>query len=174
MRVYLDTEFTQFTQPHLISLGLAAADGSEFYAAMKNFPRQQCSEFVREIVLPIIEHWPSVTLDRRKMRESVSQWLNSCVEPTEIVCDFATDAELLIDLIGGQSEHDLRRFNISRITVLLVSEYEQLEDAVDTYFTQPRQWPRHHALEDARALRHAGATLQLTAASETDRVQHAR
>lgn len=52
MRVYLDTEFTQFTQPHLISLGLAAEDGREFYAAMKNFPRP----FVREVVLPIIEH----------------------------------------------------------------------------------------------------------------------
>ena len=174
MRAYLDTEFTQFTQPHLISLALAAEDDREFYAVMKNYPRQQCSEFVREVVLPIIEHWPSKTLDRREMRDSLNQWLNSCAESTEIVCDFAIDAELLIDVIGGQSEHDLRRFNISRITVLLVSEYEQLADAVDSYFTRPRQWPRHHALEDARALRQAFAELQLNATEETDRVHHAR
>ena len=174
MRVYLDTEFTQFTQPHLISLGLVAEDGREFYAVLKDYPRQQCSEFVREVVLPIIEHWPSVALDRRELRESVSQWLNSCAEPTEIVCDFAIDAELLIDLIGGNTEHELRMFNISRVKVMAVSEYEQVAAAVDTYFTAPRQWPRHHALEDARALRHACATLQLTAASETERVQHAR
>ena len=174
MRVYLDTEFTQFTQPHLISLGLAAEDGREFYAVMKDYPRQQCSEFVREIVLPIIEHWPSVTLDRRELRESVIQWLNSCAEPTEIVCDFAIDAELLIDLIGGRTEHDLRNFNISRVTVMAVGEYEQVADAVDTYFTAQRQWPRHHSLEDARALRHACGALQLTNAIEIGGVHHAR
>lgn len=174
MRVYLDTEFTQFTQPHLISLGLAAEDGREFYAVMKEYPRQQCSEFVREIVLPIIEHWPSKTLYRREMRDSLNQWLNSCAESTEIVCDFAIDAELLIDLIGGQTELDLRKFNISRVTVMAVGEYERVADAIDAYFTAPRQWPRHHALEDARALRHACSALQLTAATEVGKVHHAR
>ena len=174
MRVYLDTEFAQFMQPHLISLGLAAEDDREFYAVMNNFPRQQCSEFVREVVLPIIEDWPGVALDRREMREALNQWLHLSSEPTEIVCDFATDAELLIDLIGGETEHVLRNFNISCVTVLLVGEYEQLAAAVDRYFTEPRQWPRHHALEDARALRHAYAAFRLTAAAETGKVQHAR
>lgn len=174
MRVYLDTEFTQFTQPHLISLGLAAEDGREFYAVMKDYPRQQCSEFVREVVLPIIEHWPCLTQDRREMRESVNQWLNSFAESTEIVCDFAIDAELLIDLIGGDAEHELQMLNISRVTVMAVGEYERVADAIDTYFTAPRQWPRHHALEDARALRHASCALQLTAATEFSKVHHAR
>jgi len=174
MRVYLDTEFTQFTQPHLISVGLAAEDGREFYAVMKDYPRQQCSEFVREVVLPIIEHWPSVTLDRRELRESVNQWLNSCAESTEIVCDFAIDAELLIDLIGGDTEHELRMFNVSLVTVMAAGECDQIADAFDMYFAAPRQWPRHHALEDARALRHACAGLQPNAAAETDGVHHAR
>ena len=159
MRVYLDTEFTQFTQPELISIGLAAEDGREFYAVIESFPRQHCSAFVREVVLPIIEHWPSTTLDRRELRQSLCQWLNKSVEPLEIVCDFATDAELLIELIDAKTDHALRTFNIASVTVLSAAQCEQIADAVDNYFTEPRQWPRHHALEDARALRHVCAEL---------------
>ena len=157
MRVYLDTEFTQFTQPQLISIGLVADDGRDFYAVIKSFPLQQCSAFVREVVLPIIEHWPSATLDRRELRQSLRQWLDESAEPLEIVCDFAIDAELLGELIDSDSDSALRTFNIASITVLSAAQCEQITDAVDNYFTEPRQWPRHHALEDARALRHACA-----------------
>lgn len=157
MRVYLDTEFTQFTQPHRISIGFAADDGREFYAVVKSIPLHQCSAFVREIVLPIIQHWPSATLDRRELRQSLQQWLNESAEPLEIVCDFATDAELLLELIDGQTALDPRAFNIASVTVLSAVQCEQITPAVDRYFTEPRQWPRHHALEDARALRHACA-----------------
>ena len=162
MRVYLDTEFTQFTQPNLISIGLVADDGREFYAVMKRFPFQQCSAFVREVVLPIIEHWPSTTLDRRELQQSLRQWLNKSAEPLEIVCDFATDAELLIELIDAETDHALRTFNIASVTVFSAMQCEQITDAVDNYFTEPRQWPRHHALEDARALRDACAEFDLT------------
>ena len=157
MRVYLDTEFTQVTQPELISIGLAADDGREFYAVMKSFPLQQCSAFVREVVLPIIEHWPNATLDRRELRQSLRQWLNESAEPLEIVCDFAIDAELLGELIDSDSDSALRTFSIASITVLSTAQCEQIAAAVDRYFTEPRQWPRHHALEDARALRHVCA-----------------
>lgn len=155
MRAYLDTEFTQFTQPRLISIGLVTDSGREFYAVMKSFPLQQCSAFVRDVVLPIIEHWPSTTLDRRELRQLLRQWLNEAAEPLEIVCDFVTDAELLIELIDGDTDHVLREFNIASFTVLSAAQCERITDALDSYFTEPREWPRHHALEDARALRHA-------------------
>ena len=108
-------------------------------------------------MLPIIQHWPSATLDRRELRQSLQQWLNESAEPLEIVCDFATDAELLLELIDGQTALDPRAFNIASVTVLSAVQCEQITPAIDRYFTEPRQWPRHHALEDARALRHACA-----------------
>lgn len=172
MRVYLDTEFTQFTQPQLISIGLAADDGREFYAVMKSIPLHHCSAFVREIVLPIIEHWPSATLDRRELQQSLRQWLNKSAEPLEIVCDFATDAELLIELIGGQTALGLREFNIAGVTVLSAMLCEQITHAVDRYFAEPRQWPRHHALEDARALRHACAGLNFATLRSSGEANH--
>jgi len=172
MRVYLDTEFTQFTQPQLISIGLVADSGREFYAVMKSFPVRKCSAFVREVVLPIIEHWPSTTLDRSELRQSLKQWLNEAAEPLEIVCDFATDAELLIELIDGERNHALRQFNIASVAVLSVTQCEQITDAVDSYFTVPRQWPRHHALEDVRALRYVCAGSIFTATREPSAPNH--
>ena len=172
MRVYLDTEFTQFTQPTLISIGLAAEDGREFYAVMKSFPLQQCSVFVREVVLPIIEQWPNTTLDRRELRQLLRQWFSESAEPLQIVCDFATDVELLIELIDGDTNHALRAFNIASVTVLSAPQYEHITDAVDRYFTESRQWPRHHALEDARALRHACTESNVTASRETGKANH--
>ena len=172
MRVYLDTEFTQFTQPQLISIGLVADSGREFYAVMKRFPLKQCSAFVREVVLPIIEHWPSATLDRSELRQSLMKWFNESTEPLEIVCDFATDAELLIALIDGERDPALRQFNIASFAVLSVTQCEQINDAVDNYFTAPRQWPRHHALEDARALRYACAGSLFTATREPSAPNH--
>ena len=172
MRVYLDTEFTHFTHPNLISIGLVADNGREFYAVLKNFPLNKCSVFVREVVLPIIEHWPSTTLYRSGLRQSLKQWLNEAAEPLEIVCDFATDADLLIELIDGYTAHVLRAFNITGVTVLSAAQCEQITDAVDSYFSAPRDWPRHHALEDARALRRACAGLLFTATREAGAPNH--
>lgn len=172
MRVYLDTEFTQFTQPQLISIGLVADSGREFYAVMKNFPLKQCSAFVREVVLPIIEHWPNATLDRSELRQSLMKWFNQSTEPLEIVCDFATDAELIIELIDSDTDDALREFNIANVVVLSVIQCQQITAAVDNYFTAPRQWPRHHALEDARALRYACAGSLFTATREAAAPNH--
>ena len=155
MRVYLDTEFTQFTQPQLISIGLAAEDGREFYAVSKSFSLEQCSAFVRNVVLPIIEDWPIATLDRRELRASLRQWLNESAEPVEIVCDFVIDAELLLELIDGQTDFSLREFNVAGVSVISGVAFAEIAESVDAYFTEPRQWLRHHSLEDARALRHA-------------------
>ena len=162
MRVYLDTEFTQFTQPQLISIGLAAEDGREFYAVSKSFSAGQSSAFVRNVVLPIIEHGPTAALDRRELQASLKQWFNESAESLQIVCDFVMDAELLLELIDGQTDLRLREFNVAGVSVLSGVEDAEIGESIDVYFAEPRQWPRHHALEDARALRHACAGLNLT------------
>lgn len=52
MRLFVDTEFTDFIHCELISVALAADDGREFYAGCSDFDRTACSEFVRAAVLP--------------------------------------------------------------------------------------------------------------------------
>jgi len=48
MLVFLDTEFTDFVRPDLISIALVAEDGREFYAERTDYHRDACSDFVRE------------------------------------------------------------------------------------------------------------------------------
>lgn len=54
MKLFLDCEFTQLTtQAKLISLALVGQDGREFYVEVMDAWREEdCSEFVKEIVLP--------------------------------------------------------------------------------------------------------------------------
>lgn len=56
MLVFLDTEFTRMDRPNLISLALVTEDGLEFYAERTDYDPRQCSEFVRERVLPQLGH----------------------------------------------------------------------------------------------------------------------
>jgi hypothetical protein len=55
MRYFLDTEFIE-SGPHrpidLISIGIVAEDGREFYAVSTEFLESNCNQWVRENVLP--------------------------------------------------------------------------------------------------------------------------
>lgn len=53
MYIFFDTEFTNFTNPQLISIGLAAEDGQEFYCELTDtWTLPECSLFVVGWVLP--------------------------------------------------------------------------------------------------------------------------
>lgn len=47
LRLYVDTEFTDFLDCDLISIAIVSADGREFYGERSDFDLQSCSEFVR-------------------------------------------------------------------------------------------------------------------------------
>ena len=52
MLIFLDTEFTAFMRPDLISIALVSEDGREFYAERTDYRQADCSDFVRATVLP--------------------------------------------------------------------------------------------------------------------------
>jgi len=58
MLVFLDTEFTQFAAPDLISIALVAEDGREFYGERSDYNRESCSAFVVETVVPLLGRVP--------------------------------------------------------------------------------------------------------------------
>lgn len=53
MNIFIDTEFTDFIDPQLISMGLVAASGEEFYVEAPYF-KPSCSTFVKEVVIPLL------------------------------------------------------------------------------------------------------------------------
>lgn len=52
MRIFIDTEFTDLVDLDLISIGLVAESGAEFYGERSDFDREKCNDFGKEFVLP--------------------------------------------------------------------------------------------------------------------------
>jgi len=151
-RVYLDTEFTKFARPQLISLALVAESGQEFYGESTDFMKVQCSDFVVENVLPLLQGG-DVAGSSDALRVKLGEWLGTLPFPAEIIADFDGDIELLLKLLGI-SATEMGRYNIGELTVL-DGEFVQSENfnrALDDYFASV-DLRRHHALVDVRALR---------------------
>lgn len=141
MRLFLDCEFTQLsTAAKLISLALVAESGREFYVELLDTWRvEDCSEFVREIVLPQL--WSgSYSLPMIEARRSLLEFLVSFDSEIEIVTDAPQfDWELFCELAyaEGHWPRNVRNFPTNATTLSPVNDGEELP---------------HHALLDARII----------------------
>ncbi|MGF6725857.1 hypothetical protein P3T43_005242 [Paraburkholderia sp. GAS41] len=142
MRVFLDTEFTNLQDRELISLGLVAENGSEFYGESSGFDLSRCSEFVRETVLPQLGSPAGRAMPLDQLRLEVTDWLHSVpVRDHLVLCyDHDFDRELLERLMDGQLPKKWRTENI----------WTRLDAArQQSFFAEHGH--HHHALWDARA-----------------------
>jgi 3' exoribonuclease, RNase T-like len=152
MLVFLDTEFTSFVRPDQISIGLVAEDGREFYAERTDYRKDDCSDFVRETVLPLLGRLPGAACSRPELTRRVRQWLEALPEPATIIFDYERDWLLLAEACLG-SEHQKPPANVGEKLHLdrFVITHPIFEQAQNLIYTP--DWPPHHALADARALR---------------------
>jgi len=77
--LFIDTEFTSFAKPTLISLALVSqytprGDCFSLYLESNEYDRAQCSEFVIDHVLPLLNHQ---AVSYQAMRQSVTHYLQS-------------------------------------------------------------------------------------------------
>lgn len=143
LNVFIDTEFTDFIDTQLISIGLVAETGEEFYAEVP-YDIQECSEFVKAAVLPLLGYAPGAEMTKDGLYVKMMQWLR-IVRPADseiyICYDYQTDWDLFYDVLDGQVPNWCKkRLVADRINELLRYEYHQ-NNAL----------PEHHALNDARA-----------------------
>ena len=147
MRIFVDTEFTNFKPIFLISIGMVADSGAEFYAET-HFPKNECSDFVKQVVLPLLGRKRDRIFDNKRLGIELLRWLESvrpANEDLEICFDFYVDGLLLEAALAGPLPGWCRLRNVnSHIDDLLVKKYfEQTGNA------------KHHALNDARAIQFA-------------------
>ena len=151
MLVFLDTEFTKFSYPDLISLALVAEDGREFYAERTDYRQNECSAFVQETVLPLLGRVPGAACTSKELTDRVRAWFAALPEPATIVFDYETDWHLLAVAMLGRPQ---KKPSGSVATPLFLDSYAithpVFEQAQTLTYTQ--DWPLHHALADARAL----------------------
>ncbi len=146
MLIFIDTEFTDFRNPQLISIALVSECGKhEFYAELPYDP-ERCTEFVVANVLPLLGESSGAACEPTELAQRLRIWLGQFEGGEVAVCyDFGGDWRFLCTALGGDVPPWIVPRNISKY---LVKEKRQ------AYFADKPQWA-HHALHDARANRHA-------------------
>jgi diamine N-acetyltransferase len=140
--VFIDSEFTSLEAPELISVGAVATDSTAFYAEVRGWNPERTSDFVKQVVMPLLD---GDAVPMPMAAEAFSTWLDERAgrAPTTIISDTGFDRWALAELLGREDLPggiEWKRVPIS---------YEELDDA-----TRQLNLRRHHALDDARALRH--------------------
>lgn len=151
--LFLDTEFTDFDYPQLISIGLVAESGERFYAELADgWCHEACSPFVREQILPqlIGGHFlQECVYARRRLYE----WLEARCGPVRVVTDApGYDWPLMTALL----ENDLPENLFPRPLPLFFESFPALQPMWQKAREEAyRHGSPHQALTDAEALREA-------------------
>lgn len=165
--VFLDTEFSDFIDMELLSIGLVSEDGTqEFYAEVNDSPPESRSAFVKTVVMPLMEP-AKYAMSYVQVASRVVEWLNNLpCDKITIIVDYAGDMTLITELfkcVGDPTKQIVFRYLHNEFEEML--EYrlissdmvrKQARRLVDIamlqyYTVDPRQ---HHALVDAKANRH--------------------
>ena len=152
MLVFVDTEFTDFVQIDLISIALVADDGRELYAERTDYCRSDCNDFVCTAVLPMLGRVAGAACTRTELTARLRAWFEALPEPATLVFDYFSDWELLVDAFLGD-DFDKPPANVGD-KLLLVDDIVSdpvFQHALNRTFT--RDWPQHHSLADARAIK---------------------
>lgn len=151
MLVFLDTEFTQFAAPELVSIAMVAEDGREFYAESIDYCQANCSDFVCETVGPLLGRVPGAACTSKELGERLTQWFQWLGESSIVVYDFRTDWDLLsLAMRGGDTTSPIKHFAAALHLNGYTIRHPEFEKAQQAIYTP--DWPLHHALADARAL----------------------
>lgn len=86
MLIFIDTEFTDFMNPELISIGLVTDDGQhEFYAELP-VNRSKCNDFVLATILPQLGKAPEAQCTPTELLSRLRQWLEQFAQQTPVIC----------------------------------------------------------------------------------------
>lgn len=143
LNIFIDTEFTDLLNPHLLSLALVAETGEEFYAELPFEPRF-CSAFVREVVLPLLNHNQINQVDTNELFLRLNTWLR-LVKPRSEILVICFDAQIDWTLFNGALFGQKPAWCEPRLV------YDEINELLRHEFHQNTGLPEHHALYDARA-----------------------
>lgn len=149
MLVFLDTEFTDFVDCDLISIGLVAQDGREFYAELIDYRQEACSDFVRETVIPLLgKHKNRIVGTQWQVARALNEWLKPYEQECCVCFDYNTDWELMVSMLTMLPEEDQPMFMTTR------QIWGDLDQQALEWFWKEKDcigWQQHMALYDAHA-----------------------
>jgi hypothetical protein len=143
LNVFIDTEFTDFLDPQLISIGMVTDTGDEFYAELP-VDAQACSQFVQETVIPQLGKDSHALMSKDALSTAIMRWLEHVRRnhDTVVICyDFQIDWDLFYDVLDTRVPPWCQH----RLVAVQISELLRYE------YRKKHGYSAHHALHDARA-----------------------
>lgn len=148
MLIFLDTEFTDFIDCELISIGMVSEDGQHsLYLEVQDFDRSKCKAFVQAAVWSQLGKIDGAIISKAKLPDRLRDWFATLPRRIIIACDSQHDRDLLADTLDGVWPDNLAGWFDLRPLI----DTGTFDRAVGRYHTPDRPW--HHALYDAQAHR---------------------
>ncbi len=99
--LFVDTEFADFSNLSPLSIGLISEDkNSEFYKEINDFKLEDCSDFVRTIVIPLL-NLQKYGQSYAQVSESLIKWVNELpCKDVVVVADYTGDIVILERLLS--------------------------------------------------------------------------
>lgn len=143
LKVFIDTEFTNFPPAahQLISIGLAAETGGEFYAEVL-FEMAVCSDFVKEVVIPLLGRVPHAQVTLAEARRRILDWcllVRRQGEDVVICYDSEYDWNLLVHALDYKVPAWIQKHYIGG----------DINELFRYAYHRKSGLPEHHALYDA-------------------------
>lgn len=153
MLIFLDTEFDNFVDREMLSIGMVTSDKKhEFYAERTDYQLKQCSEFVRKEILPLFDKSGLVGTKEEIGRKVIDWIIGLPYSEIVIVIDYHGDWQILGDLLPSVP----MKLKRSPVYLQALTDFAPQVAArgLENYFEKIDK-RRHHALVDAKANRHS-------------------
>lgn len=152
MLIFIDTEFTDFIKPELISIGLISECGKfEFYAELP-VNRKKCNAFVIKTVLPLLNRVDNAKCTLNQLTFNLVRWIEQFKNQKPVICfDYDGDWTLFCSAMGDEIPSYIKSKNI----------YPYLNELKLELFFNESKLNQHHALNDAKANRFVFTTESL-------------
>ncbi|PKO47964.1 MAG: hypothetical protein CVU29_00870 [Betaproteobacteria bacterium HGW-Betaproteobacteria-22] len=140
--LFFDTEFTDFKDMDLISIGIVSQHWHEFYAENSEYNKAWCNDFVKTEVLTKLQGG-EYTMPYNQLKEKLQIWISDLLEEyvsVLFVFDYSGDWFLMGDLLTDYPQKEK-----------VHGQKDELDAGIELYFMHDRS-NEHHALHDAKAL----------------------
>lgn len=158
MILFIDTEFSDFINTELLSIGLVDQLDRTFYAEVP-FEFKECSNFVREAVIPQLGKIPGAQCTLEELKVRLLEWLSAYKDdedPLAVCFDYSGDWTLFCGVLDNEVPGWIRGVNVNG---------DINHPREELFWRDHPELKRHHALHDAMALK---ASFVLSHAEDRD------
>ena len=156
MLIFLDTEFTDFINTEVLSIGMVTADDKfSFYAERTDYELRMCSKFVKQEILPLFDRRGFIGT-KKEIAFKLSDWLIDLpYKEVVVVIDYHADWQIFGDLLAETKRVLPMKLKRSPEYLQTMTDFATnvSVQGIEEYFNRFGA-KRHHALDDAKANRY--------------------